>query len=291
MKKILTVLTLAILAANLHAQAPQKLSYQSVIRNNSNALVTSTSVGIRISILQGSATGTEIYKEIYNPNPQTNANGLVTLEIGTGIPLTGTFAAIDWANGPYFIKTEADPLGGTTYSITGTSQLLSVPYALSASKADLAYNASLLDGKTGSYYSGKVIQAFSPACEAACPSLTTGSTTPVTINSISITVPGPGNIFVSFNGFVEAAGTGSLYIVSQIMDSQTGNAISYYTGGTAVRASLPSGYSTYQMNTSSTFSVSAAGTYTYYYRAAYFTATSSAGTFYSGNMSAIYTQN
>ena len=108
------------------------MSYQAVIRNGSNGLVTSSPVGMRVSILQGSPTGTLVYQEIYNPNPQTNANGLVAIEIGGGTPLTGTFTTIDWSAGPYFIKTEIDPTGGTNYTITGTSQLLSVPYALYA---------------------------------------------------------------------------------------------------------------------------------------------------------------
>jgi uncharacterized protein (TIGR02145 family) len=85
--------------------------------------------------LQGSATGTEVYKETYNPNPQTNANGLVSLEIGSGISSVGTFASIDWSASPYFLKTETDPTGGTSYTITGTSQLLSMPYALYAKTA------------------------------------------------------------------------------------------------------------------------------------------------------------
>jgi hypothetical protein len=114
------------------AQSPQKMSYQAVIRDAGNNLVSSHSIGMRIGILQGSETGTVVYQEIYNPNPQTNANGLVTVEIGSGIPTTATFANINWANGPYFIKTETDPTGGTNYTITGVSQLLSVPYALYA---------------------------------------------------------------------------------------------------------------------------------------------------------------
>ena len=114
------------------SQVPEKMSYQAVIRNSSNALVTSSPVGIRVSILQGSPTGTLVYQEIYNPNPQTNANGLVAIEIGGGTPLTGTFTTIDWSAGQYFIKTEIDPAGGTSYTITGTSQLLSVPYAIYA---------------------------------------------------------------------------------------------------------------------------------------------------------------
>lgn len=95
MKK-LTLLFLGWLTlVNLQAQAPQKLNYQAVVRNTSNALVVNTAVGVRVTILQGSATGTEIYKETYSPNPQTNANGLLTLEVGTGTPVTGTFSTIN----------------------------------------------------------------------------------------------------------------------------------------------------------------------------------------------------
>jgi hypothetical protein len=104
------------------------MSFQAVIRNNSNALVTSTLVGMKISILQGSPTGTVAYSETQSPT--TNANGLVSLQIGSGIVVSGTFTAINWATGPYFIKTETDPTGGSAYSILGTSELTSVPYAL-----------------------------------------------------------------------------------------------------------------------------------------------------------------
>ncbi|MBC7694212.1 MAG: collagen-like protein [Burkholderiales bacterium] len=104
------------------------MSYQAVIRNSSNALLTSTPVGMQISILQGTPTGTVAYSEIQTVS--TNANGLVSLEIGSGTPVTGTFAAINWASGPYFIKTETDPTGGTVYTISGTNELMSVPYAL-----------------------------------------------------------------------------------------------------------------------------------------------------------------
>ena len=135
MKKTFTILAAVFLMASAWAQSPEKMSYQAVIRNSSDALITNETVGMRVSILLGSQTGTEVYKEIYNPNPQTNINGLVTIQIGGGIPLTGVFANIDWTNGPYFIKTETDPTGGTNYTITGTSQLLSSPYSLHAKTA------------------------------------------------------------------------------------------------------------------------------------------------------------
>lgn len=126
--KIYSIVAGLLLTASVFAQAPQKMSYQAVIRNSSNALITSTPVGMQISILQGSPTGTAVYVETQTPS--TNANGLVSLEIGTGSVITGTFPAINWATGPYFIKTETDPTGGTAYTIVGTNELMSVPYAL-----------------------------------------------------------------------------------------------------------------------------------------------------------------
>ena len=110
------------------------MSYQAVIRNSSEALVTNTTVGMQISILQGSASGTAVYVETQSPT--TNANGLISIKIGDGTVQSGDFTNIEWANGPYFIKTETDPAGGTDYTITGTSQLLSVPYALHAKTAE-----------------------------------------------------------------------------------------------------------------------------------------------------------
>jgi len=114
------------------------MSYQAVVRNSNNALVLSSVVGIQVSILQGSVSGTAVYVETQMPS--TNANGLVSIEIGEGTIVSGAFSAIDWSNGPYFIKTETDPTGGSNYTITGVSQLLSVPYALHAKTAETVMN-------------------------------------------------------------------------------------------------------------------------------------------------------
>ena len=143
MKKTFTLLVFVLLAGSLlfpcqvSAQAPEKMSYQAVIRNAGDQLVTSQEIGVRVSILQNSIDGTVVYQEIYNPNPETNNNGLLTIEIGAGVPLTGTFSEIDWSDGPYFLETEIDPSGGTTYTISGTNQLLSVPYALYSGTAEI----------------------------------------------------------------------------------------------------------------------------------------------------------
>jgi hypothetical protein len=130
MKKLYTILAALFLTAIAFAQAPEKMSYQAVVRDSGDALVTSQPVGMQISILQTTATGTAVYVETQTPT--TNVNGLVSLEIGTGIVVSGDFTSIDWSTDSYFIKTEIDPAGGTTYTITGTSQLMSVPFALYA---------------------------------------------------------------------------------------------------------------------------------------------------------------
>jgi hypothetical protein len=130
MKRIIILSLTVLYAVGVFAQVPQKMSYQAVIRNSSNALLSSVEVGLRISILQGSASGTVVYTETHTPT--TNSNGLISIEIGTGI----NFDAINWANGPYFLKTETDPTGGINYTITGISELLSVPFALNAITAE-----------------------------------------------------------------------------------------------------------------------------------------------------------
>ncbi len=156
MKKVFTFLAAVLLTASVFAQSPEKMSYQAVIRDASDILVTDTQIGMQISILQGSTSGTAVYVETQEPT--TNTNGLVSLEIGAGTVVSGDFATIDWANGPYFIKTETAveaPL--TTYTITGTSQLLSVPYALYAANAGTATGGGNFTHYIGEEYGGGVI--------------------------------------------------------------------------------------------------------------------------------------
>jgi hypothetical protein len=130
MKLTFTLLFTIVLISLVFAQAPQKMSYQAVIRDASNKLVTNKQVGMKISILQGSANGTTVYTETQKPT--TNSNGLVSIEIGGGT----NFNSIDWSNGPFFIETSTDPNGGNNYTITGTSQFLSVPYAIHSKTAN-----------------------------------------------------------------------------------------------------------------------------------------------------------
>lgn len=129
MKK--SILFLVLLQSLLiFAQAPQKMTYQSVVRNSANVLLANQAVGVRISILEGSLSGTAVYSETHTVT--TNANGLFTLEAGGGTPTEGVFADIAWGNGAHYIKSEIDPTGGTNYTLSATKELLNVPYALYA---------------------------------------------------------------------------------------------------------------------------------------------------------------
>ena len=151
MKKVFSILAAVLLTASVFAQSPEKMSYQAVIRNSSDALVTNTQIGLEVNIRQGTTSGTVVYTETQTPT--TNANGLVSIEIGGG----SGFNTIDWANGPYFIETKTDPAGGTNYTITGTSQLLSVPYALYAANAGTATGGGNFTHYIGEEYGGGVI--------------------------------------------------------------------------------------------------------------------------------------
>jgi hypothetical protein len=147
MKKLYTLLVSFLITLTLFAQAPEKMNYQAVVRDANNALIMNQAVGMKIQILQGSVSGTTVYKETQTPT--SNDNGLVTLEIGTGTIVSGMFGTIDWSTGPYFIKTETDPTGATNYTISGTSQLMSVPYALYAKTSGNGAGADGIDGQDG----------------------------------------------------------------------------------------------------------------------------------------------
>lgn len=133
MKKLVGAIAALLLSSGLFAQAPQKFNYQAVARNNSGTELSNQAVGIKISILDGSPTGTPVFVETHTKT--TNAFGLFTLEVGAGTLQSGNFSTIGWGSGAKYIKTEIDPTGGTNYTVGGTSQLISVPYAIYADQA------------------------------------------------------------------------------------------------------------------------------------------------------------
>lgn len=144
MKRFTTLAILLILCmVGLFAQAPEKFTYQAVVRFANNSLAANTQIGVRISILQGSVVGEAVFVETHIVN--SNANGLITLEIGSGNVQVGSISNIDWSNGLFFLKTETDPYGGIDYIVTSTQQLMSVPYALYAKEAGNGFSGDYND--------------------------------------------------------------------------------------------------------------------------------------------------
>lgn len=151
MKRSILTTFLAILFGTLSlAQSPESFKYQAVVRDGAGAILYNQAVGLRMTILQGSASGTVVYQETFATT--SNSVGLVNLSIGQGTIVAGTFGAIDWSAGPYFMETAMDATGGTSYTVMGASQLLSVPYALYATDVEndndqqtINYNSSTGD--------------------------------------------------------------------------------------------------------------------------------------------------
>jgi uncharacterized protein (TIGR02145 family) len=130
----LRIILLILLPIFGFSQAPQKINFQSILRNTNGEVVANKAVSLRISILSGSITGNTVYSETHDKT--TDASGLISLQIGNGTVINGAFSTILWGNAAYFIKLEADFNGGSNYVLLGTQELMSVPYALYASKTD-----------------------------------------------------------------------------------------------------------------------------------------------------------
>ncbi len=142
-KCITSILMAMLVSVGIMAQVPQKFNYQAVVRNSQGELLINSPVSVNISILKGSVSGQILYAE--SQHPTTNGNGIFTIAIGDGNVTAGAMSAIDWADGPYYIRTDIDPTGGQNYTITSTQQLMSVPYALYAEKTANAATTGYVD--------------------------------------------------------------------------------------------------------------------------------------------------
>lgn len=157
MKTTLSLILCLLLTFAVSAESPEKMSYQAIVRNTKGALVVNQIVGMKISIQKWVlAMPKPYYSTIYaeTQTPATNENGLISIAIGTGTIVEGSilFKDIDWASELLYLKTEIDPSGGTTHTITSTTQLLSVPYALHAKTSE-----NLTPLKIGDSYQGGII--------------------------------------------------------------------------------------------------------------------------------------
>ena len=129
MKQLYFILAILITAVSF-AQTPQGFNYQATVRDNSGELVINQNVYFKFNVIQGSQTSVPIYTEIHYVS--TDDLGQVGLVIGQGTSETGSFSQIDWSLGNYFLGIELDTGSGNDYVAMGTTQMLSVPYALYA---------------------------------------------------------------------------------------------------------------------------------------------------------------
>ncbi len=149
MKKALTIILAITLfgICSINAQAPQAIKYQTIARDITGNILASQNVSFRISILQGSASGPNMYTETQITT--TNPFGLANLNIGTGTVVFGNFSTINWGSNTYFVQMEFDPAGGSNYALMGTSQFLSVPYALYSERSGASSSDSSKWDQTG----------------------------------------------------------------------------------------------------------------------------------------------
>jgi uncharacterized protein (TIGR02145 family) len=209
-----------VLFSSVSAQTPQRFTYQAVIRNPSNALLANQAVGMRVSILQGSATGTAVYVETHTAT--TTANGQVNLEIGGGNVVSGTMAGINWSTGSYFMRTETDPAGGTNYSLVNTTRPQSVPYAMHAATAANGVSNGTVSNQM-MYWNGTAWVALNPGSNGQVLTICNGTLTWTTGGQCPVTVVPcpPQNVF----------NTSITYVT---MTDQEGNAYKTVTIGTQV---------------------------------------------------------
>lgn len=151
--KLVLSLSALLLCGMAWGQAPERIRHQSVVRDLNNNLIASQAMGVQITILQGGANGANVYREQHSLT--TDAVGLLSFEIGSGAVQNGSLSAINWGSGPYFVEQAIDPLGGTNYTISQTTQLLSVPYARHAQSAGRANSAAIADVATNILNAGQ----------------------------------------------------------------------------------------------------------------------------------------
>ena len=192
MRKFLPLLVFLIGSYVAFAQTPEKMSYQAIVRDASNTLLVDKLVGIQVSILQNSETGSEVYVETHSV--VTNMNGLVALEIGTGVT-SYDFSSIDWTNGPYFVKVETDPNGADNYSISGVSQLMSVPFALYAKASGNGITSDQSDAIVANTAKTGITSDQSDAIVAntAKTGITSDQADAIVANTAKISLPSGGN--------------------------------------------------------------------------------------------------
>jgi len=135
MKHAIALIAMLVIVHLAHAQAPQGIPYQAAARNSSGAILAGTNISVRFTIRDSTATGAIRYRETHSVT--TSAQGMFSLNVGQGTPVTGTFSGIKWGTNAKFMQVELDPAGGSSYTDMGTQQMMSVPYALNTGSMKL----------------------------------------------------------------------------------------------------------------------------------------------------------
>lgn len=244
--KLLCTLGICMFSLLTLAQAPQKFTFQAVVRNASNTLISNANVGMQFSILQGSPTGLAVYIETHSTT--TNTNGLASVQIGNGTPVAGSFTSINWAAGPYYLKSDTDPNGGTAYTITSTTQLLSVPYALYADEAgNVPTNVSAFTNDAG-YITSPNDADSNPTNELQTLSIA-GQTLSISSGN-SVTLPSGGGGGNTLDQSYDQGGSGA------------GRVVTADAGAVEVNTAIASGVAVRAQNTNTGVAIVANGTST-----------------------------
>ena len=141
MRRLLTICLLLFGLSLFGQSVPNKMNYQLIVRDLSGSIQANKTLAFKLSILQGSPSGTSVYTEIFSKT--TNGFGLINHQLGTGSTIQGSFSGIDWSQGPYLVQTQIDFNGGTNYQTVGNTELISVPYAKYAEVAGSGVNGGV----------------------------------------------------------------------------------------------------------------------------------------------------
>ncbi len=231
MKKYLFLILFIFIATTTFSQAPQRFNYQGVARNNFGTVLNNRPIAIRLSVKEGSASGSVVYSERHAIN--TDQYGVFAVQVGAGTIISGTFSAIPWALGDKYLQVELDPTGGSSFVNMGSTQLLSVPFAIVAGGAPPIGPAG--GDLAGSTYPNPVVTTSA----ITTPKIADGAVTSVKVTVPLIKVQGDANALIDMtnsgagsavSGTSTGTGFGGLFQVNNA--SSTADGLRATTNGT-----------------------------------------------------------
>jgi hypothetical protein len=240
-KTLIYIVLLLFVGVAARAQAPQALNYQGVARDGSGFPLASTLLGMRLSVHDGSPSGTIVYQETQAPT--TNSFGLYNVAIGNGTPVTGTLAGVDWSSGSKYLQVEIDPAGGTAYVSAGISQLLSVPYAIYANTANTANSATTAGSVTGGITGSGTVNTVPKFTAAAVlgnsnifdngANVGVNTITPTTMSRLNVSGVGVSGALPYYQAGIVADGSATSASASGVFGSSGWRGVFGYNSGTA----------------------------------------------------------